>query len=53
MNPKTRKTIRVMPEENSELVQAKFDLLLGSNLTGRKEHIAHNGSKYADLVDLS
>jgi DNA gyrase subunit B len=53
MNPVTRKIIRVMPEDDSELVQAKFDLLLGTNLAGRKEHIAHNGSKYVDLVDLS
>ena len=30
-----------------------FDLLLGDNLAGRKEHIAENGSKYLDQLDVS
>ena len=53
MNPETRRIIRVMPEENTALTQAKFELLLGDNLAGRKEHIAHNGAKYAALLDIS
>jgi len=53
MNPETRSIIRVMPEDDSDLVQAKFELLLGDNLVGRKEHIAHNGAKYIELIDVS
>ena len=53
MNPETRRLIRVMPEEDSALSQAKFELLLGDNLAGRKEHIAKNGAKYIDLTDVS
>ena len=30
-----------------------FELLLGDNLQGRKDHIALNGHKYIDMADLS
>ena len=30
-----------------------FDLLLGDNLQGRKDHIAENGYKYLELADIS
>jgi len=30
-----------------------FDLLLGDNLQGRKEHIANEGYKFLDLADIS
>ena len=30
-----------------------FDLLLGDNLSGRKEYIAENGHKYMDMIDVS
>ena len=30
-----------------------FDLLLGDDLTGRKNHIADCGYKYLDLADIS
>ena len=30
-----------------------FDLLLGDNLPGRKEHIANHGYEYLDDLDLS
>ena len=30
-----------------------FEMLLGDNLTGRKEHIADNGYMYIDMLDLS
>jgi DNA gyrase subunit B len=53
MNPETRRLIRVMPEDDNALAQAKFELLLGDNLQGRKEHIAKNGAKYIDLTDVS
>ena len=52
MNPETRRLIRVMPEDADETARV-FDLLLGDNLTGRKEHIAEVGSRYLDLADLS
>ena len=32
---------------------APFDLLLGDNLQGRKDHIAENGYKYLELADIS
>ncbi|MDR0931141.1 MAG: DNA topoisomerase [Clostridiales bacterium] len=53
MNPETRRLIRVMPEDNLELTQAKFEMLLGDNLDGRKNHIALNGGKYIDMLDVS
>ena len=52
MNPATRRLIKVMPEDMAR-TQEVFDLLLGDNLTGRKEHIAENGYKYLDQLDVS
>ena len=52
MNPETRRLIKVMPED-VEKTAAVFDLLLGDDLAGRKEHIADNGYKYLDLADIS
>ena len=52
MNPATRRLIRVMPEDVEKTAQW-FDLLLGDNLTGRKEHIAQNGYKFLELADIS
>ena len=52
MNPETRRLIRVMPEDADETARV-FDLLLGDNLAGRKEHIAEVGNRYLDLADLS
>ena len=52
MNPETRRLIRVIPEDADETARV-FDLLLGDNLAGRKEHIAEVGSRYLDLADLS
>lgn len=51
MNPETRRLIKVMPED-AERTQEVFELLLGDNLAGRKEHIAENGYKYIDMTDL-
>ena len=42
MNPETRRLIKVMPEDAEATAQV-FDLLLGDNLQGRKDHIAENG----------
>ena len=52
MSPDTRRLIRVMPED-AQQTSDSFDLLLGDNLAGRKEHIADNGYKYLDLADIS
>ena len=52
MNPQTRRLIKVMPEQAERTAQY-FDLLLGDNLAGRKNHIAENGYKYLEMVDLS
>ncbi len=52
MKPETRRLIRVMPEDAERTAQV-FDLLLGDNLQGRKDHIAENGYKYLELADIS
>ena len=52
MNPETRRLIRVMPDEAEETARV-FDLLLGDNLSGRKDYIAENGYKYMDMIDVS
>ena len=52
MNPATRRLIKVMPEDVA-LTQQMFDLLLGDNLQGRKEHIAEHGAEYLDDLDVS
>ena len=52
MNPETRRLIKVMPED-VERTAAVFDLLLGDNLQGRKDHIAENGYKYLEMADIS
>ena len=51
MNPETRRLIKVMPDD-VEKTKEVFELLLGDNLAGRKEHIAENGYKYIDMTDL-
>ena len=33
--------------------QETFDLLLGDNLSGRKEHIIEYGHNYIDMIDVS
>lgn len=52
MNPETRRLIKVMPEEAEHMSQM-FDLLLGDDLAGRKNHIAENGYLYLDMADIS
>ena len=52
MNPETRRLIKVMPEDVERTGQV-FDLLLGDDLQGRKNHIADNGYKYLELADIS
>ncbi len=52
MNPETRRLIKVMPED-IEPTAKMFDLLLGDDLAGRKNHIAENGYRFLDLADIS
>ncbi len=52
MNPETRRLIRVSPAE-AEATAQMFDLLLGDNLSGRKDFISQNGHLYLDDLDLS
>jgi len=41
-----------MPEDAERMAQV-FDLLLGDDLEGRKNHIAEFGAQYLDLADIS
>jgi len=52
MNPATRRLIKVMPED-VERTARMFDLLLGEDLAGRKNHIEQNGYKFLELADIS
>ena len=52
MNPETRRLIRVLPEDAEETARV-FDLLLGDNLSGRKDYIAEYGGRYLDMIDVS
>ena len=52
MNPETRRLVEILPED-AERTSQIFDMLLGDNLAGRKEHIADNGHLYIDMLDLS
>ena len=52
MNPETRRLIKVMPED-VERTAHYFDVLLGDNLSERKNFISENGSKYLELADIS
>ncbi len=53
MNPATRRLIKVEPYPDAEATAEKFDLLLGDNLQGRKEHIAQFGNQYIEFADIS
>lgn len=52
MNPSTRRLIKIMPEDAERTAQM-FDVLLGDNITGRKEFIIENGHLYIDVADVS
>ena len=52
MNPETRRLIKVC-KADVERTRQMFELLLGDNLTGRKQHIADYGADYLDQLDLS
>ena len=52
MNPASRRLIQVLPADAEETSRV-FDLLLGDNLAGRKEHIALHGAEYLDDLYVS
>ncbi len=51
MNPATRRLIKVVPSDAERTAQM-FDVLLGDNLSGRKEYITEHGSEFIDLADV-
>ena len=52
MNPETRRLIKV-DTASVEQTAEMFELLLGDNLSGRKDYIATNGHLYLEMLDLS
>ena len=52
MSPESRRLIKVLPTD-AERTAEVFDLLLGDNLQGRKDHIAEHGAEYLDDLDVS
>ena len=52
MNPKTRRLIKITPED-AQKTSCVFDVLLGENLEERKKFIIENGSLYTENLDLS
>ena len=52
MNPETRRLIRITPDD-AAATSEMFDLLLGDNLSGRKEYIAEHGVEYLEFADIS
>lgn len=52
MNPETRRLIKILPED-AERTSEMFDLLLGDNLTGRKDYISEYGYLYMEDADIS
>ena len=51
MDPKTRRLIQVLPEEAAKTARV-FEMLLGDDLEGRKQHIADCGAQYLELADI-
>ena len=51
MNPKTRRLIKVTPDD-AQKTSEMFDLLLGDNLEGRKEYISDYGHLYLVLFRM-
>ena len=51
MNPETRRLIQVTLADAQKAAQM-FDILLGDNLSARKDYIAEHGSRYLDMIDV-
>ncbi|MGI6546241.1 MAG: DNA gyrase/topoisomerase IV subunit B [Fastidiosipilaceae bacterium] len=52
MNPATRRMVQVCPDEPKKMADM-FDVLLGDNLQGRKQHIEDNGHLYMEMLDVN
>ena len=52
MNPKTRRLIKVMPDDVEQTAEI-FDILIGNNLQARKDYIVEHGNEYIDQLDVS
>ena len=52
MNPATRRLVKVEPAD-AAATEIMFDVLLGDNLSGRKDFISEKGGQYLELVDVS
>lgn len=52
MNPSTRRLIKIDPTD-AQRTADMFDLWLGDNLAGRKDHIAREGYAYIAMADVS
>ena len=52
MNPKTRRLIKVMPDDAEQTAEI-FDILIGNNLQARKDYIVEHGNEYIDNLDVS
>ena len=52
MNPATRRLIKVC-KADVDKTRRVFEMLLGDNLEGRKQHIRDFGADYLDRLDLS
>ena len=52
MNPSTRRLIKIMPDDAAKTSEM-FDVLLGDNLTVRRDYIIENGANYIDDLDVS
>lgn len=52
MNPGTRRLIKVVPEDARKTARI-FDILLGEDLSGRKQYIIENGHLYISDADIS
>ena len=52
MNPKTRRLIKVKPGDVEDAARM-FDVLLGDDLSSRKDYIAEHGAEYTEDLDVS
>ena len=52
MKPKTRRLSKIMPDDAEKTAEI-FDILLGDNLSGRKDYIVQHGADYIDDLDVS
>ena len=51
MNPRTRRLVAVMPEDEKTM-ESTFNLLLGSDVSGRRACIEETGHLYLEMLDV-